>query len=67
MYFNNSIFGGVRVGCSVGLLLPVMDFIGMLHVPIRGTFSPGVCIPLHGLYGDVPPDRVWFFTPLSLI
>ena len=32
--------------------------------PISGTFSPGGGggggTPLHGLYGDVPLDRVWF-------
>ena len=39
MYFNNSIFGRVGVGCSVGLLLPVMDFIGMLH-PLGVPFLP---------------------------
>ena len=44
MYLNNSIFGevgvGVGVGCSMGLLPPVMDFIGMLH-PLGVPFLPG--------------------------
>ena len=64
MYLNNSIFGevGVGVGCNMGLLLPVMDFTGMLH-PLVVPFLPGVGgggTSLHGLYGDVPLDRVWF-------
>ncbi len=25
--------------------------------------NPGGGTPLYGLYGDVPLDRVWFFTP----
>ena len=43
MYLNNSIFGevGVGVGCNMGLLLPVMDFTGMLH-PLVVPFLPGV-------------------------
>ena len=64
MYLNNSIFAGVvvGVGCSMGLLPPVMDFIGMLH-PLGVPFLPrGVGgAPLHGLYGDLLLDRVWFF------
>ena len=45
MYLNNSIFAGVGVGvgvgvgCSMGLLPPVMDFIGMLH-PLGVPFLP---------------------------
>ena len=63
MYLNNSLFGGVGVGvgCSMGLLPPVMDFIGMLH-PLGVPFLPeGGGAPLHGLYGDLLLDRVWFF------
>ena len=29
--------------------------------PIRGPFLPGGT-PLHGLFGEVLLDRVWFFT-----
>ena len=45
----------------MGLLPPVMDFIGMLH-PLGVPFLPGAGVGtlLHGLYGDVPLDRVWF-------
>ena len=50
MYFNNSIFGRVGVGCSVGLLLPVMDFIGMLH-PLGVPFLPGCAFPCMAYMG----------------
>ena len=29
------------------------------------SVEPRGCTPLYGLYGDVPLDRVWFFTSLS--
>ena len=29
-----------------------------------GGVGGGGCIPKYCIYGDVPPDRVWFFTSL---
>ena len=60
MYFNNSIFGGVGVGCSVGLLLPVMDFIGMLH-PLGVPFLPGCASPCMAYTGCATGQGMVFY------
>ena len=42
---------------KLSLLRSIQEFFFLHHVPL----FPEGGTPLHGLYGDVPLDRVWFF------